>query len=91
MEYNNLPSTYKPLSPWAYFGLSVLFSVPLVGFIFLIVYSFDDSNLNRRNFARSYWCGLLVVLALTVIAVIIMLAAGVSFAALSGGMDSLFR
>lgn len=45
----------KPLSPWKYFGLEILYSIPIIGFIFLIVHSFSD-NINRRNFARSYWC-----------------------------------
>ena len=57
-----LPEKFKPISPWAYFGLQLLFSIPLIGFIFLIVFSCSNENINRRNFARSYWC----VLALSV-------------------------
>lgn len=56
---------YAPLSPWAYFGLTILFSVPIVGFVFLIVFSISKGNINRRNFARSYWC-ILVVLAIVI-------------------------
>ncbi len=59
-----IPAQYRPLSPWAYFGLSLLYSVPVVGFIFLIIFSFKSSNLNRRNFTRSYWCGLIIVAAI---------------------------
>ena len=55
-EINALPEQYRPLSPWAYFGLTILFSVPVVGFVFLIVFSFSRGNINRRNFARSYFC-----------------------------------
>lgn len=55
INYNG-PDVFKPLSPWAYFGLSILFSLPVVGFIFLIIFSVSDANINRRNFARSYWC-----------------------------------
>lgn len=47
---------FRPLSPWAYFGYALLFSIPLVGLIVLIVLSFNSENINRRNFARSYWC-----------------------------------
>ena len=47
------PEQYRPLSPWAYFGYSLLFSIPVIGLIFLLIYSFDDSRINHRNFARS--------------------------------------
>lgn len=56
-----IPPEYRPLSPWAYFGYTLLFSIPVVGFVFLIVFSCSRANLNRRNFARSYWCMLLLV------------------------------
>lgn len=58
---DDLPEQYRPLSPWSYFGLSILFTIPIVGFIFLIVFSCKSSNINRRNFARSYWCALIIV------------------------------
>lgn len=53
----------KPLSPWAYFGLKVLYAIPIVGFILLIVFSFAPRNKNFKNFTRSYWCEMLVVIA----------------------------
>lgn len=74
----NLPPAYRPLSPWAYFGLTLLFSLPLVGFILLIVFSFDDSNIHRRNYARSYWCSLVLVVAVTILMVVLFLATGLS-------------
>lgn len=55
---------YRPLSPWAYFGLNILFSIPVVGFVFLIVYSFSKGNINRRNYARSFWCTALLALCI---------------------------
>lgn len=70
----NIPEQYRPLSPWAYWGLSILYAVPIVGFVFLIVFSFNSSNINRRNFTRAYWCGLL----LAAIVVIILLVTGVT-------------
>ena len=72
----NIPREYSPLSPWAYFGLSLLFNIPIVGFVMLIVFSFNKSNINRRNFARSYWCAWLILGAFLVIALLIMLATG---------------
>lgn len=67
---DDLPEQYRPLSPWSYFGLSILFAIPLVGFVFLIVFSFMNSNINRRNFARSYWCALIIVGTMFIIALV---------------------
>ncbi len=73
-----LPEPYRPLSPWAYFGLQILFAIPVVGLIFLIIFSFKRSNYNRRNFARSYWCGLILVAAVFVLILVLALLFGVS-------------
>ena len=54
----------KPISMWGYFGLQILFALPVVGWIFAIVLSFASPNVNIRNFARSYFCGLILVLLL---------------------------
>lgn len=71
-EISRLPEKYRPLSAWAYWGLTILFSVPVVGFIFLIVFAFNGSNINRRSFARSYFC----VLALAAIVFAVFCATG---------------
>ena len=69
-ELQHLPEAYRPLSPWSYFGLGILYSLPLVGWIFLIVHAIGSANLNRRNYARSYFCVyLLVILLAAVLAV----------------------
>lgn len=47
---------FRPLSPWAYFGYSLLYSIPILGFIMMIINSFSSSNINKRNFTRSFWC-----------------------------------
>lgn len=60
----NLPKEFEPLSPWAYFGLTVLYSIPIVGLIFLIVFSLSDKNINRRNFSRSYFIVLLIAIVI---------------------------
>lgn len=74
MENNNMEvvptGRYAPLSAWAYFGLGILFSVPIVGFVFLIVFSFSKGNINRRSYARSYFCGLLFVAIVLIVLVI---------------------
>lgn len=61
----NIPEEYRPISMWGYFGYQILFSIPLVGFILLIVFSFGGTrNYNLRNFARSYFCILIILFIL---------------------------
>lgn len=67
----DLPEEYRPLSPWAYFGLQILYSIPIIGFIFLIIFSCKKSNINRRNFTRSYWCNLIIVGVIAIVFVIL--------------------
>ena len=67
----NIPRQYKPLSPWTYFGYNILFNIPFIGAILLIVFSFDNSNINRRNYARSYWCTYLLIILLIIIFIIV--------------------
>ena len=81
INYNG-PDVFTPLSPWAYFGLSILFSLPVVGFIFLIIFSVSDANINRRNFARSYWCIYVIIAVAAVVAV----ASGVTLGSLENMM-----
>lgn len=75
-----IPEEYKPLSPWAYFGYSLLFSIPLVGFICLIIFAFDKSNINRRNFVLGQWIGIAVGVALYILLVVLLIAVGFTMA-----------
>lgn len=61
MDENMIPEEYKPISMWGYFGYEILFSIPCVGIILLLVFSFGGTkNKNLKNFARSYFCFLIV-------------------------------
>lgn len=77
-EIFGLPEKYRPLSPWAYFGYTILFAIPVVGFILLVVFSLIGGNVNRRNFARSYFCIYVLLFILFLIAL------------LTGALTSLF-
>ena len=79
----NLPSQFRVLSPWAYFGLQILYSVPVVGFIFLLIHTFSDGNLNRRSFARSYWCSLLILGGAALIVAVLCVLLGLFFTPVS--------
>ena len=71
---DNIPEEYRPISMWGYFGYELLFSIPCIGIILLIVFSVGGTkNVNLRNFARSYFCFLIIVIAL----VLILLVSGV--------------
>lgn len=80
----DLPEQFRVMSPWAYFGLQILYSIPVVGFIFLLIHTFSSGNLNRRSFARSYWCALLIAAIVLVVMLVICAIAGVSLAQLVG-------
>lgn len=57
-----IPDMYAPISPWAYFGLTLLYNVPVIGFIFAIVFSCGASrNRNVRNFSRSFFCYYVII------------------------------
>ncbi len=80
--YNNpsIPPYYRPIKPWGYIGYMLLYSLPLIGFIMLIVNALAEDNINKRNFARSYlWIMLISVIIsilLTILFVIIGVIAG---------------
>ena len=75
----NIPEEYKPISMWGYFGYQILFAIPLVGLNCLIIFACGGTrNINLRNFARSYFCTLI----LFVIIIVILSLLGVSYASL---------
>ena len=47
-----LPKAYRPLSPWSYFWRSVLYSIPVIGQIFLLVHVFACKSRHGRSYAR---------------------------------------
>ena len=60
-----VPIALKPISSWGYFGFMVLFSVPFIGFIIMTIFALGGTkNVNLKNFARSQFCFILVVLIL---------------------------
>lgn len=69
-----LPKAYRPLSSWNYFWRSVLYLIPVIGLIFLFVHAINAKSRHGRSFARSYFCGLLIL------AIAALIAFGVAFA-----------
>ena len=76
----NIPEEYKPISMWGYFGYQLLFGIPCIGFIVLLVFAFGGTkNINLKNFARSYFCVLIIVAVLVAILVAIFGVGAASF------------
>ena len=64
----NIPDEYNTISMWGYFGYELLFAIPCVGWICLIVFALGGtSNVNLKNFARSYFCFLILAVILGLI------------------------
>lgn len=62
MTEDQLPERFRPLGAWAYFGWTLLFSIPIAGLIVAIVLAVKkDGNINLRNFARSMFCVYVIV------------------------------
>lgn len=70
MDRDRIPESYRPLRAWTYFGLQILYAVPVVGWIFLICHAVGSRNINKRSFARSYFC-VYILLVLVVIALMV--------------------
>lgn len=67
-----IPAGYEPISMWGYFGYELLFSIPCIGFIFLCVFAFGGTqNVNLKNFARSYFCFLIIAVVLLVVLLVL--------------------
>ena len=62
---------YTPIRPWGYFGLNLLFAIPLIGLIFLLIFALGGTKrINLRNYARSFFCGLVLVVIFVIILII---------------------
>ena len=80
-EIKQLPNKYKPIGAWGYVGYNILFSIPVVGLICLIIFACSGSNINRRSYARSFFC---VYILVAIVGIIFAVAGGTILASLSG-------
>ncbi len=80
----NIPEEYKPITMWGYFGYQLLFGIPCIGFIILCVFALGGTkNINLKNFARSYFCFIIIGIILAVIIFLIMTLLGVSMSSIN--------
>ncbi len=70
---NNISEEFRPISPWGYIGYQILFSIPIIGLIFILIYSFGDSNknINLKNFAKSYLYIIIIAAIFALISIIL--------------------
>lgn len=61
---------FKPISSWGYVGYSILYSIPVLGFIIWLCNALGAKNKNVKNYARSYFCMFLLAIIVTVVLVI---------------------
>ena len=87
-------SEYSVMSVGAYIGNSILFSIPLIGWIICLVTAISSKKINKRNFARAMMVFLIIGIILAVaIYFVLGWAAGLITDALneanaSGGLNS---
>ncbi len=87
---DQLPAKFKPMGAWSYFGHSILFSIPIVGLILLIIFATGGArNINKRNYARSYFCGLAIFAVIAIVVVVLLLVFGVATGAGTTSLDSI--
>jgi len=60
-------SPYAVMSTGAYVGFSILFSLPLIGWLICLIVAFASKNLNRRNYARALLIFMLIGLVVGII------------------------
>lgn len=75
-EINSLPYKYRPMTVGAYIGYGILFGIPLIGFICILIFSFNRGSINRRSYARYWLFVILLVVALIGITVGVLFATG---------------
>lgn len=65
-----LPAKFKPVKAWSYFGWTVVFTIPLIGWIIALIKAFGNTeNVNLQNFARSMFCYFVIVVILWLLVV----------------------
>ncbi len=79
--YTAPPVDASPLSTGQFFLMQFLFSLPLVGFILMLVWGLGGgTNLNRRNLSRSYliwWLIYILLYILLIVLIVVLVTAGI--------------
>lgn len=87
-DTESLPREYRPISAWGYFGYELLFSIPIIGFICMIIFALSSENINRCNFARSFFC---IFVVIGVVVIIVLGFMGLGALATGGSQNYYYR
>ena len=90
IEIKMLPDKYKPMGAWGYWAWTIIYSFPIVGFFFMIINSFRNSSIARRNHARSQFCSWILIIFILGITFLVLLLTGV-WDTLIGYLDNLLK
>lgn len=71
-----LPPQFKPIGAWAYFGLTLVFGIPILGKIIALIVGIAATNRNIKSFARSFFCMLII----EIVVFLILMACGINLA-----------
>ena len=77
----------KPISAWGHVGYSLLWAIPVVGWIIWFCMALGSRNQNKKNYARSKFCGIVALVLFVVVGVVVALVlsiAGIDLAAMLG-------
>ena len=77
----------KPISAWGHVGYSILWAIPVVGWIIWFCMALGSRNQNKKNYARSKFCGIVALVLFVVVGVVVALVlsiAGINLAEMLG-------
>ena len=83
-EIKRLPKRYKPLGAWGYFWHSVLYSIPVIGWIALLITAISGKNIVARSYARSYFVALIMV----AVGIALVIVTGIDLQSLMDGLST---
>lgn len=58
----------KSIKPWGYVWLNILYFIPVLGWLVWLINALFAKNTNVKNHARSFFCAVVLVLIVAVIA-----------------------
>lgn len=85
-ETGRLPEAYRPLGAWGYLGYALLFSLPVIGWVFIVIFSVSGANLCRRGFARFYILVWIIGIVVSAVVVALVMTGVLNFAETFGRM-----
>ncbi len=59
----------KSIKPWGYVWLTILYAIPVIGWLVWLINALFARNTNVKNYARSFFCAVVLLLIVAVLAV----------------------